>query len=77
MRPHPHPHFSVFILRTGPVRTGGDGRSGGGTGRAQGKSSSPLGGTGSWQGLRPPCVPTVSTVPCNQQLNQGNAVPIL
>lgn len=60
---------------TGPVRAGGDGRSGGGAGRAQGESSPPVGGTSGRQGLRPPRVPAVSAVPRAQQPNQGNSAP--
>ena len=75
-----HLYFSIsssscFML--GPVCTGGDGQSGGRAGQAQGKSSSSLGGTSSRQGLRPPCVPAVSTVPSPQQFNQGNTAPTL
>lgn len=76
-----HLYFSISssssCLMLGPVCTGGDGQSGGRAGQAQGKSSSSLGGTSSWQGLRPPCVPAVCTVPSPQQFNQGNTAPTL
>lgn len=73
------PHISILILLppTGPVCPRGDGQSGGRTGQTQGKSSSSLGGTSRRQGLRPPCVPTIGTVPSTQQLNQGNTTAIL
>lgn len=70
-------HLLLLLLRTGPVCTGRDSQSGDRVGQAEGKSSSSLGGTSSWQGLRPPCFPAVSTVPSPQQLNQGNTAPTL
>lgn len=67
----------LLLLHSGPVCTGGDGQSGIRAGQAKGKSSSSLGGTGSRQGLRPPCLAAVSAVPRPQQLNQGNTAPTL
>lgn len=71
----PHfPHSSISSsLCAGPVCAGGDGRSRVRAGQAEGEGPPPLGGTSSRQGLRPPCVPAVGTVPSPQQPNQGNA----
>lgn len=58
-----------------PACVGGAVMSWGWAGQAEGEGPPALGGPGCREGLRPPCVPAVCTVPSPQQPDQGNTRP--